>query len=229
MVRRVAAVAAGLVLAGVVQASDPGGHIGDVGALAYVEGGDRGGGLLEGRYNLAKSDPTSALYVTGGLGTGSWLQTNAPTGLNKTMDAIFIVPWLVKTATGAYKSESDNFTEIRTQQRTFVDLGLGATVKVWNFSGGVTFMNYSMSILKRIGGVDFNSLAATTGSSWGGYIQAGLEVPIAEWFLDFTAGYRQTRGKEDVLVTNASGGTEHAMVRPVAGLYGRLGLRYRFF
>lgn len=220
---------AALALAGSAAASDPGGHVADVGALAYVEGGDRGGGMLEGRFNLASKDPTAALYVTGALGTGSWLETNQPTGMNKTLDAIFIIPWLVKTVTGAYKSEADNFTEIRTQQRIYADLGLAATVKVWNFSGGLTFVNSSMDVLKRIGGVDFNTLQSFASHDWGGYFQAGLEIPIEAWFLDFAAGYRQTRGKQDVLVTNAAGGTEHAYVRPVDGLYGRLGLRYRFY
>ncbi len=221
--------AAGMVLAALAGhpavAGEAGGHLLDVGVVPYVQDSDRGGVKVEGRLNLAKSDPEAALYLTVGGGMGSWYFTRKPKGIGKALDVVLVVPWVYKTLTGGYKRKEDNFTEWKTRQ-TFADIGMAAGFGKWLLGGGITVVSFDTDVFKKINGDPYTG--AGTGTTWGGYGQLGWQVPIGPWFLDISGGYRQTRGTAKITVTNAAGATNVAPVRPIWGPYGSIGLRYRF-
>jgi hypothetical protein len=206
-------------------AREAGGHRLDIGVAPYVQAGDRGGGKAEIRYNLAPGESSAALYATFGGGLGSWFQSRRPTGLSKLVDAIFVVPWLFKTLTGEYEERKENFTEVRTRQNYYLDLGLGVAVGTFNIQGGVTFVDWRADVLKAINGDPY--VGSGTGFHWGGFGQMGWSIPIDRWFVDFGFGYRRTRGRPAVRTVNAFGATNDALIRPVTGLYGTFALRYR--
>lgn len=206
-------------------ASDAGGYRFDVGVVPYVEDSDRGGMKVEGRLNLAKSEPTAALYLTAAGGVGSWAFTRKPTGAGKALDVILVVPWIVKTISGDYKRQEGNYTEWKTKQ-TFGDFGMAAGFGRTLLAGGITVVSYDVDVLKLINADPYRG--SKTGHAWGGYAQIGTQLPIGPWFLDFSGGYRQTRGTAKVTVANAAGATNIAPVRPIWGPYGSIGLRFRF-
>ncbi|MEK7475958.1 MAG: hypothetical protein AAB152_10055 [Candidatus Coatesbacteria bacterium] len=203
----------------------PGGHKADVGIVAYVQDSDRGGGKIEGRWNLAPDDPEAAIYLTVAPGIGSWYYTRKPSGFGKALDAVLVVPWLYKSLTGGYKRKAGNFTEWKTDQ-TFLDLGMALGWHHWIFGAGVTLVSYDSTVLKLINNDPYTG--GKKGSAWGGYGQAGFSFPIGKTFFDVIAGYRQTRGLVKVVTTNAGGATNVAPIRPIYGPYGNIALRLRF-
>ena len=222
--------AAGLLLlgalpAGAVETGSTSGHLLDVGIVPYVQDSDRGGAKLEARLNLAKSDPASALYVTASVGLGSWYFTRKPTGFGKALDIVLVVPWIIKTVSGDYKRKEGNYTEWKTTQH-FGDFGLAAGLGGWLLGGGITVVGYDVAVDKLVNGDPYHGMLS--GNAWGGYGLVGRQFPIGPWFLDLSAGYKQTRGTAKVTVTNAAGATSIAPVRPIYGPYGSIGLRYRF-
>ena len=212
--------------AAVSSASDTGGHRADAGALVYMQDGNRAGMKAEVRYNLAPEETNGALYVSAGLGAGSWFETRRPSGFTKVVDAIFIFPFIIKSATGAYEEDENRWTEIRTQQSPFVDMGLGANFGIWSFGTGLTWVRFDTDVTKLRDGVYYSG--SIDGTRFGGWGQTGFEIGIGRWFLDLMFGFRQTRHKIPAIVTSSAGATDVAMVRPVHGLYGLVGLRYRF-
>jgi hypothetical protein len=199
--------------AGTAAASQPGGHGWDLGVLLYGEDSDRGGAKLEGRYNLSPEESAAALYAAGGLGLGTWLVSTKPGAMTS-----FLNP-----------GGADNYVSWKGTQMPFMDLGLGFTYDVYSFEGGLTTAWYDLSVRKVKDGVVYvPEKEHQTGFAWGGYIQAGYEVPVGRWFVDLALGYRATRGKISVDVSDGAGHTEAMTYRPISGLYAMMGLRYRF-
>jgi len=179
-------------------ASDRGGHMADVGLLLYGQDSDRGGALVEGRWNLTPEELDSALYVTGGLGMGSWYSSNKPS---------------------FWQDKSDNYVAWRNLPSTFMDLGLGLTYGRYTGGLGLFLQSYDLRAVKvQDTVVTYENIS---GSKTGLYIQGGYEIPMGKWFLDFLVGYRQTRGEVELKKINKS-------IKPVAGFYARTGMRYRF-
>jgi hypothetical protein len=206
-------------------ASQPGGHKADVGVLAVVQDSDRGGGKVEGRWNLTPTDPDAAVYACLGAGLSSWYYTHKPKGVGKAIDVVLVAPWVYNELSGNYKRKAGNYTEWKTNQ-TFLDVGLGAGLHTWTFGAGLTFVSYNTDVIKLINGDEYTG--SGKGSAWGGYGQVGISFPIGNMFLDFIAGYRETRGTARITTTNARGATNIAPIRPILGPYGNIGLRYRF-
>ncbi len=200
-----------LVAAGAAHAAEPGGHRMDVGALGYLQAGDRGGGKAEFRYNLAPGELNSALMVSAGVGTGSWYNINRS---GNVWDAI---------VGGGAEGES-NFTEWKMEQ-TFLDLGLGVTMGHNHFAAGFMYAGWDARVQKKINGDPY--LGTGEGSNIGGWGQLGIEIPMDRMYLDLALGFRQTRGKPEVEVKNAAGLTNPALIRPIKGFYFLFGLRYR--
>lgn len=224
MIRRTVALL-GLLAATPAGAAEGGGHLIDIGVVPYVQDGDRGGVSVQARLNIARSDPKAALYVTAAGGLGSWYFTRKPTGVGKAIDAILVVPWIIKTISGDYKRQEGNYTEWKATQ-TFGDFGLAAGFGRWLLGGGITVVKYDVDVLKKINADPYRG--EDTGNAWGGYGQLGLQQPIGPWFLDLMAGYKQTRGTAKITVKNAAGAPNIAPIRPIYGPYGSLALRYRF-
>ncbi len=198
---------------GAAMASDPGGHRGDVGLLLYGEDTNRGGVLVEGRYNLAPEDQFAALYVLGALGTGTWLTSTKPS------PAFSALP--------SYGEKRKNFIEVKGTQAIFTDLGLGLSWDRYVGGLGVTISSYDMKVRKLIDDDEYTGGEAK-GSGWGGFIYGGFEIPIGRWFVDLILGYRELRGKVKVTMKNDAGASTTADIKPVAGPYISVGLRYRF-
>jgi len=201
-----------LFLPGMAMASALGGHKADVGLLFYGEDSDRGGALIEGRWNLAPEEQDSALYVTGGLGMGSWFSSTRPSPL------FSVLP--------DWDKKKGNYTTWKSYSSPFMDFGLGMTYG--SYTGGVGFCLawYDLKATKVVNG-DLYSGGSASGMKPGLFIQGGKELPIGRWFLDFLIGYRETRG--NVKVTMKHGTSETiATVKPIGGAYARVGMRYRF-
>jgi len=199
-------------LPAVALASARGGHKADVGILLYGQDSDRGGAIVEGRWNLAPEEMDSALYVTGGLGIGSWYSSTRPSHL------MSILP--------DWDKKKNNSTTWTSDASPFMDFGLGLTYG--NYTGGMGFCLawYDLHASKLING-DLYSGGTASGMKPGLYIQGGWELPIGRWFLDFLVGYRETRGNVDLTMKSGSAVTT-ASVKPLAGAYARAGMRYRF-
>ena len=193
-------------------ASALGGHKADVGVLFYGEDSDRGGMLVEGRWNLAPEEQDSALYATGGLGIGSWYSSTRPSPLF--------------SALPDYDKKKGNYTTWKSYASPFMDIGLGLTYG--SYTGGIWFCLawYDLKATKFIN-EELYSGGEASGMKPGLYIQSGKELPIGRYFLDFIIGYRETRG--NVKVTMKRGANETtATVKPIGGPYARIGMRYRF-
>lgn len=199
-------------LPAVVLASDRGGHKADVGILFYGQDSDRGGAMIEGRWNLAPEEQDSALFVTSGLGMGSWYSSTRPSSM------MSILP--------DWDKKKDNYTTWRSYASPFMDFGLGITYG--NYTGGIGFCLawYDLKASKKING-DIYTGGEASGMKPGLYIQGGWEIPIGRYFLDLLVGYRETRGNVDLEMKSGSA-VATASVKPLAGAYARTGMRYRF-
>jgi hypothetical protein len=193
-------------------ASARGGHKADVGILFYGQDSDRGGALVEGRWNLAPEEQDAALFVTGALGMGSWYSSTRPSPM------MSLLP--------DWDKKKDNYTTWRSYASPFMDLGLGITYG--EYTGGIGFClaTYDIKATKKINGEIYTGGEAS-GTKPGLYIQGGWELPIGRYFLDLLVGYRETRGDVDLTMKSGSKVTT-ASVKPLAGAYARAGMRYRF-
>lgn len=211
MIRTAALAAAWLALSGSGFAAEAGGHRMDVGVLGYLQSGDRGGGKAEFRYNLAPGELMNALLVSAGVGTGSWYNINR-TG--SVWDAV---------VGGGAEGEA-NFTEWK-MDHTFLDLGLGVSMGRQHISAGFMYAAWDARIQKKINGDPY--LGTGEGSSIGGWGQVGVEIPMDRMYVDLMLGYRQTKGKPEVVVVNGAGLVNTSLIRPIKGFYFVFGLRYR--
>lgn len=195
------ATAAGVALAGDAP------NLLDVGIVPYMVNTRYGGAKVEGRLNLAPGASDAGLYLSGGVGAGSWSDRIGP-----------FITWF---------SSDANYAKWKTKQKIDADLGLGVTYKTTHIAAGVMTVNYETSVRKHLDGVDYYSAAPATGSRVGGWVQVGYEVPLDRWLAGIALGYRETRTPVNVPVVSSTGKVEHVQVRPVRGLFLALSLRFK--
>lgn len=179
----------------------------DLGIVPYMMNTRYGGAKAEARVNLAPGAQDAGLYLSGGLGRGTWSDRIGP-----------FIPWF---------SSDANYSKWKTVQKLSTDLGLAVTYKTTCVSGGVMWSNYSTDVHKRLNGVDYYSAAPVTGTAVGGWFQIGYEVPIDRWLAGVALGYRETREPLNVPVMSTAGATDHVTVRPVRGVYLTVSLRFK--
>jgi len=199
--------------ASLARAGTPGGHRADVGLLVLGEWPDRGGVVVEGRWNLAPEDPDAALYVTGALGFYNWIASTRPP------QSFGWIPNLDK--------KRDSYTEWKAKVTPNFDLGLGASFKGYTGGFGLAVTAFDLDAKKVINKDEYTGGSAS-GTKVGVYIQGGYEVPIGHWALCLMVGYRQSRGAADVTMKNAKSVETAASLKPVDGPYAVMGMRYRF-
>lgn len=195
-------------------AGTQGGHRADLGLLALAEWPDRGQVVVEGRWNLAPEDPDAALYLTGAVGFGTWIASTRPPKMFSFLDT--------------FEARQDNYTEWKASIGPNVDLGLGASFKGYTGGFGLAITHYSLDAKKVINKEEYFTEDEVSGTKVGVYIQGGYEIPIGHWALCLQVGYRESRGRQDLVLKAANGAEATASVKPVEGPYALLGMRYRF-
>lgn len=208
MIRRRALVALFALLSPAVaaRADEAPNHL-DVGIVPYMVNTRYGGGKLEGRLNLAPGASDAGLYVSGGIGAGSWSDRIGP-----------FITWF---------SSDANYAKWKTKQKFAADLGLGVTYKTTHIAAGVMSVAYETTVYKHLNGVDYYTPTPVTGNRVGGWVQVGYEVPLDRWLAGIALGYRETRTPVNVPVVSSTGAVEHVQVRPVRGLFLALSLRFK--
>jgi len=181
----------------------------DVGIVPYMMNTRYGGAKVEARVNLAPNAQDAGLYLTGGLGRGTWSDRLGP-----------FIPW--------FSNDSD-YSKWKTVQKLGTDLGLAVTYRTMCFTGGVMWVNYDTDVHKHLNGTDYYAAGTTgiSGTAVGGWFQMGYEVPIDRWLAGVALGYRETREPLNVPVASETGAIDHVTVRPVRGLYLAVSLRFK--
>jgi hypothetical protein len=203
--RLVVVAVVGLFLAGGV-AADGGvvNHL-DVGIVPYMINTHYGGAKAEARVNLAPGSDTAGLYLTGGMGRGTWSDRIGA-----------FIPWF---------SSDANYSKWKTRQKLYTDLGMAVTYKTTCVTGGLFWVNYDSDVHKHLNSTDFYAVGVS-GSRMGGWLQLGYEIPIQRWLAGVAIGYRETREPVNVAVASSTGAVDHVTVRPVRGVYATVSLRF---